>query len=450
MTAASRRFAKVLLTKAMVVMAVVSTVLVPGRSSAAPGDLDPSFGTGGVAILPIGVHSYANAVVIQGDGKILLAGYAYTGGVSGDMMVARLDSLGALDAGFGSGGVVTLPAGKQSIAYALAIQPDDKIVVAGGVFVAADVYDYDFRLARLLPADGQLDSGFGSGGVVVTPSAGTIGVTSLALQPDGKILAGGDGKRKVTAARNPNRDFAVLRYLGDGTSDTSFGIGGRVTLSMGKRIDIAKRLLLQPDGRVVLAGYATGPGRGSMVSARLAANGDLDRSFGGGGRRKLRLVTRLEFAEDAALLADGRIVLAGLSLDPSFLIPQASTTLARLTSSGKLDGTFGSGGASTVAPDAGAYHYVRRIALQTDGSIVAAGSAIRGSGSPTSSDVLLMRFLPGGALDASFGTGGAVRTSFTDQDELFAVALQPDGGIVVAGVGLVSGQSRTIVARYLP
>src|SRR5207244_11932997 len=133
---------------------------------------------------------------------------------------------GALDPTFGSGGVVTLPAGKQSIAYALAIQPDDKIVVGGGVFVAPDVLDYDFRVVRLLPADGDLDPDFGTGGTVVTPAAGTLGVDSIALQPDGKILVGGDGKKKVTA-RNPNRDFMVVRYLDDGTPDASFGVGGR-------------------------------------------------------------------------------------------------------------------------------------------------------------------------------------------------------------------------------
>ena len=440
----SHRVAKLVLASAVLVLAAL-----PARAHAASGDLDPTFGSGGVAVLPIAIHSYANAVAVQSDGKIVVAGYVFGGPPAGDMAVLRLDAAGALDSGFGSGGVVTLPAGKQSIANALALQSDGKIVVGGGVFVASDVFDYDFRIARLLAADGALDAGFGTGGVVVTPAAGTIGVTSLALQPDGKILAAGDGKRKMTA-RNHNRDFMVTRYLDDGTPDTSFGSAGRTVLSMGKRTDVATRVLRQSDGRVVLAGYATGPGRGGMAFARLDASGGLDRAFGNGGRRKLRLFTRLEFADDAALLPDDRILAAGLSVDPTLLIPAASVTLAQLLANGGLDGTFGDGGAATAAPDTGAFHLVRRIALQPDGRIVAAGSAIRGSGSPTSSDVLLMRFLSDGTLDGSFGTGGTVRTSFTDQDELFAVALQPDGGIVVAGVGVVAGQSRTIIARYLP
>jgi uncharacterized delta-60 repeat protein len=428
--------------------AMLVSLLMPLPAVGAPGDLDPTFGTGGVVTLPIAVHSYANALAIQPDGKIVLAGYAYTSGDGGDMAVVRLDAAGALDPGFGTGGLVTLPAGVQSIANAVVLQPDGAIVVGGGSFVAADVFDYDFRLARLLPGDGQPDPAFGTGGVVVTPAAGTTGAVSLALQPDGAIVVGGDGKRKVQA-RSRNRDFVLTRHLGDGSLDSTFGSGGRAVLSMGKRTDVARRVLVQPDGKILAAGYATGPGRGGMVVARVAADGKLDGSFAAGGRRKLRLVTRLEYAEDAALLADGRVLVAGLSVDPVPTLPAAAMTLFRLTTGGRLDTNFGAGGFSSVAPDAGAYHHVRRIAVQPDGKIVAAGSITLGSGDFTP-DVFLARLLGNGTLDASFGTGGIIRTSFTTQDELFDVALQTDGAIVVAGVSVVAGQSRMLVARYLP
>ena len=134
----------------------------PTPSRAAPGDLDTTFGTGGAAILAVGVHSFANALAVQSDGKILAAGYVFSGS-SGDMAVVRVDSTGTLDPTLGSGGVATLPAGMQSIANAIALQPDNKIVVAGGVFTAPDVLDYDFRIVRLLNdglSDGQLDSTF--------------------------------------------------------------------------------------------------------------------------------------------------------------------------------------------------------------------------------------------------------------------------------------------------
>lgn len=428
--------------------AILFALVVPARVSAAPGDLDPTFGTGGVVTLPVAVHSYANAVAMQPDGKIVLAGYAYTSGDGGDMAVVRLDATGALDPGFGAGGLVTLPAGAQSIANAMVLQPDGKIVVAGGSFVAPGVIEYDFRIARLLPADGALDPLFGTGGIVVTPAVGTIGASSVALQADGKIVTGGDGKRKLQA-RSSNRDFVVMRHLADGSVDTAFGSGGRAVISMGKRTDNARRVHVQPDGAIVAAGYAVGPGRAGLVLARLTADGALDGTFAKGGRWKGRLVSRIEYANDAALLADGRILAAGLSVDPIPLIPEAAVTLLRLTPNGRLDTNFGTGGFASHDPDAGSYHHVSRIAVQGDGKIVAVGGITNGSGDFTS-DVFLARFLGNGTLDASFGTGGIVRTSFAMQDQLFDVTLQSDGKIVVAGVSSVVGQSRMLVARYLP
>src|SRR5262249_5796118 len=122
----------------------LAAAFLPTPSRAAPGDLDPTFGTGGAAILAVGVHSFANALAVQSDGKILAATYIFDGS-SGNMGVVRLDSTGALDATFGSGGVVSLPAGMQAIAQAIAIQPtDNKILVAGGGVPDPDLH-YDFR-----------------------------------------------------------------------------------------------------------------------------------------------------------------------------------------------------------------------------------------------------------------------------------------------------------------
>jgi uncharacterized delta-60 repeat protein len=123
-------------------------------------------------------------------------------------------------------------------------------------------------------------------------------------------------------------------------------------------------------------------------------------------------------------------------------------TLAQLTSSGALDPSFGTAGVSSVTPFAQSFNDVHRIVLQPDAKIVGAGG-ISGVNDP--SDVLLTRFLPDGTLDSSFGLGGVVRTLVGTQDEAFGVALQPaDGDILVAGVSVVSGQSRLLLARYLP
>jgi hypothetical protein len=111
---------------------VLTATLCATASHAASGDLDPTFGTGGYVTLALGTHSYANAVAIQDDGKIVAAGYLLNA-APGGMVAVRVDSAGALDATFGTGGVVSLPAGSQALAQAVAIQPaDDKIVVGGG------------------------------------------------------------------------------------------------------------------------------------------------------------------------------------------------------------------------------------------------------------------------------------------------------------------------------
>src|SRR5262249_56731016 len=126
----------------------------------------------------------------------------------------------------------------------IAIQPtDNKILVAGGVVADLDL-DYDFQIVRLLNdglSDGQLDMTFGTGGVVVTSAAGTVGAMSVLVQPDGKILAGGDGKPRLLS-RSRNRDFVVQRYLADGSPDTAFGEGGRTVISMGRRYDLVRSL----------------------------------------------------------------------------------------------------------------------------------------------------------------------------------------------------------------
>ncbi|HYV56777.1 MAG TPA: hypothetical protein VE911_04490 [Candidatus Nitrosopolaris sp.] len=427
----------------------LAAAFLPTPSRAAPGDLDPTFGTGGAAILAVGVHSFANALAVQSDGKILAATYIFDGS-SGNMGVVRLDSTGALDATFGSGGVVSLPAGMQAIAQAIAIQPtDNKILVAGGVVSDPDL-DYDFRIVRLLNdglSDGQLDTTFGTGGVVVTPAAGTIGAMSVVVQPDGKILVGGDGKRHLLS-RSKNRDFVVHRYLADGSPDTGFGEGGGAVISMGRRYDLVRSLLLQPAGAVLAAGYSFAGRSGRFALARLAADGTLDPTFGRNGRAEMRLVTRDDFAQDAALLPDGRILAGGGTVHLTPPVSSLSVTLAQFTSSGTLDPSFGTGGVSSVTPFTSSSNEVVRIALQTDGKIVGAG-AISGLNDPP--DVLLTRFLPDGSLDSSFGSGGVVRTLLTSQDQAFAVAIQPsDGGILVAGSSLVSGQSRMLVLRYLP
>lgn len=166
---------------------------------------------------------------------------------------------GRLDATFGSGGTATADfATGLDYAWAVAVQPDDK-VVAAGVAVGAD---QDFALARW-NVDGTLDPTFGSGGKVTTAiGSGNEFAKSVVLQPDGKIVAGGPSR---TGAYN---EFAVARYLPDGSLDPAFGTGGKVVTSISTGHDYLNAIALQSDGKIVGAGYSNQDGNLEMAVVR--------------------------------------------------------------------------------------------------------------------------------------------------------------------------------------
>lgn len=194
--------------------------------------------------LPWGV-AVARAVAVQPDGRIVIAGGAF--------LVTRFNVDGTLDTGFGSGGSVSVQFGEfewESQANAILVQPDGRIVVAGGSY-----NPYDFALARFDP-DGSLDHGFGHGGMVTTDfNAGLDLINALVLQPDGRLVAAGFGRASHQASINSSH-FALARYESNGALDRSFGKSGRATAEIDDPVfnDFARALAAQPDGRLVAAG----------------------------------------------------------------------------------------------------------------------------------------------------------------------------------------------------
>lgn len=256
------------------------------------GSLDKTFGSGGLVSTDLGSSGdHITSMVVQGDGKIVAAGFT-DGGVTGlDAALARYNADGSLDATFGVGGTVTDDFGGEDQVHGLVLQPDGKLVVAGGM--GPVVGGVRFFLARY-NADGSLDGSFGMGGKVTTmlsdPSGD--GAIDLALQPDGKLIAAG--------AR------FLVRYNVDGSVDPSFGAAGEV-----KNGDIERRMwaiALQPDGMIVAAG-SFDVARFFYVT-RLHFDGSRDTSFGTNGE------TFTDFGGDdeamaVALQSDGNIVAVG-------------------------------------------------------------------------------------------------------------------------------------------
>jgi uncharacterized delta-60 repeat protein len=334
---------------------------------------------------------------------------ALTGMLASSALMSCVEAAaGDLDPTFGLGGKVTTDFfGNVDFANAVAVQPDGKIVAAGQAsFPGQSVYG----LARY-NSDGSLDSTFGSGGLVTTAFGQFSAADAVVLQPDGKIVAAGSAS---------SGGFGLARYNSDGSLDSTFGVGGRVTTDFFGGGDAANAVVLQPDGKIIAAGAAF-TGQTVYGLARYNSDGSLDPTFGSGG-----LVTtafgQFDIATAVVLQPDGKIVAAGRG-GPDF-------TLARYNSDGSLDSTFGVGGRVTTdffGNEDGAW----AMALQPDGKIVAAGFATR---SGEDIDFALARYNSDGSLDPTFGLGGKVTTDFFGfADPALAVVLQPDGKIVAAG-----------------
>lgn len=342
-------------------------------------------------------------------------------GVIGDADVTDVNVIcftqppsGSLDVGFGSDGRVTegLPAG----ADAIALQSDGKIVALGGN-----------RLARYNP-DGSVDAAFGAAGQVAVSFSGIQDeAADLELQIDGKIVVVGASR---PGGINSRDDFAIARFNADGTLDSGFGTAGKAYVDFLGGHDDATAAIVQPDGGILVIGYAATDVGGSefdFAVARLTAAGVLDTSFDSDGRATADVAGELDQAYAAALQSDGAIVLAGeVRADRS---DPDDVGLARFTANGALDTTFGSGGTVHIsyADDS---DQADDVALQADGKIVIAGSALVGS----TADFLIARLNADGSRDDSFGAEGLVTTPFgTLQDFARALLVQPDGAIVAAG-----------------
>jgi uncharacterized delta-60 repeat protein len=263
------------------VAALAVVLLLPLNVGAlGPGDLDTSFSRDGKVTTDFGSPSdRALALALQPDSKLVVAGVSLASG-SNDFALARYHRDGALDTTFGAGGTVRtdfVPAfgGSSDVAYALALQPDGKIVVAG---VSNGNGSNDFALARY-HHDGALDTTFGAGGTVTTDFGGNDIAYAVALQPDGKIVLAG---HSASSGFPPPAIFALARYTATGALDPSFGSGGKVTTDFcsfnvcENTHDQAYALVIQPDGKIVAAGIVRVHGAGVFALARYTTTGDLD------------------------------------------------------------------------------------------------------------------------------------------------------------------------------
>jgi uncharacterized delta-60 repeat protein len=415
----------------------VATLALVQVASATPGDLDPTFGTGGKVLTafaePTNTHNYAtaHAVALQADGKIIVVGHlvrqegppffnAYV-----DFALARYNPDGSLDPGFGSGGKVTTDFdGHWDEAYAVAVQSDGKIVVAG-------TSTGDFALARY-NTDGSLDAGFNSGGKVRIDydyrfegsSAYAVGI----LDVNNAVVAGDRANSVYPQSSFMYADYDL--YYG-GSLNGHFGDAGVV------------QRYIAPDWRIfwynaVWAIAVKAGGAGSFISAGITKADDdsaayfaiasydhyglPDQTFGDHGSPVLTDFGTKAGARAVAIQPDGKIVAVGGWT--------GTEALARYNTNGSLDTNFGSGG--KIVTNAGE---ARGVAVQPDGKIIVGGG--------WGGDFVLFRRNPDGSLDPTFGVGGKAVTGL--MAALEAITLQPDGKIIAVG----SSGGGFALARYI-
>ena len=419
------------------------------------GALDTTFGTGGLAFATVGPSSVGNEVVIQADGKIIVAGYTEVGGGGQlDFAVARFHPNGTLDTSFDGDGKVQTPIGTSlDLAYTAAIQADGKIVVAGGTRGA--VRD-DFGVVRY-NTDGSLDTSFdGDGKVVTSISVDNDFAQAMVIQPDGKIIVVGETEVQ-------GHSFGVVRYNPDGSLDTSFDGDGKVTTSVRDTADydLPYKVMLQPDGKIVVAGRSLANAQSDFDFAlvRYNADGSLDPTFDGDGKLTTP-VSPVASSDDGAfgiaLQPDGKIVVAG---NAYYSMNSGDCAVLRYNANGSLDTTFDGDGKAFIS-FGNLTEALLDVVIQPDGKIVTAGHKsnftgppIQGAAGASLGDLTVARLNPNGSLDTTFDGDGKVITEppINGTMAAFSMKLLPNGKVIAAGYKRDTGATGTefALARYM-
>jgi uncharacterized delta-60 repeat protein len=417
-------------------LALLLLVMIAGPATALPGELDASFGEGGVVTTTFVKSAFVGAMVIQPDGKIVAAGS--NGYLHAHFALARYNPNGSLDASFGGDGrVLTSLTGRFDRATAVALQADGKIVAAG----RGGGYRGRFAVARY-NTDGSLDLSFGGDGKVLTNlSRKDDAAQAVGIEPDGSIVTAG------FAGGTEHGRFALVRYAADGSLDPSFGGDGKVLTNLTRGNDFAAGMAIQTDGLIITAGRADGGG-GRVALVRYALDGSLDTTFGGDGKVFTNFSRWDDYASSVLIQADGQILVAGTAGEKYNWFSDTKFALARYDTDGPLDPTFGGDG-RVVANVTGQPDYANAVGIQSDGKIVVAGTVVS-TASCCEAFTVLARFTSSGPFDHAFGDDGKVFTPYQVSQGALAVAVQPDGKIVVAGAAeCFSAECRFSLLRYL-
>lgn len=347
--------------------------------------------------------------------------------------ITSFSQAGSLDVTFGTAGIVTTSFGASalSVSKSMAIQTDGKIVVAGNSDINNIGGNLDFAIARY-NTDGGLDITFDADGKLTTAfGSSDDAANSVVIQTDGKIIVAGYSRI------GSHNVFAIARYNTDGSLDNTFDGDGKVTTAFAGSIgNIINSIVLQTDGKIVVAGSNHNGSTLDFALARYNTDGSLDNTFDGDGKLTTAIGSSDDIAYSIALQTDGKIVVAG----NSDIGGNIDFALARYNTNGSLDNTFDGDGKLTTS--IGFAQNAAGLAIQTDGNILIAGS--------DGSNFVAARYNTTGSLDNTFDGDGIVITPVgtSNSAEANSIDIQTNGKIIVAGFAFVGAGRDFALVRY--
>jgi uncharacterized delta-60 repeat protein len=344
-----------------------------------------------------------------------------------------------LDSTFDQDGLVFTDAvSTDESIYALAVQPDGKIIASGTAVLASVIIPtvgYDFCTVRYNP-NGSIDQTFGNNGVVVTDVAGYYdGTNDVIVQPDGKILLTGQGQDSIGETR-----YCCIRYNSDGSYDNTFGNNG-ISMPL-NLISTAQCISLQSDHKILLGGGVNVSSNQNFFLARLNVNGSVDTSFGNAGTFEYDINNEECYITSMVIQPDHKIVVSGRHLDGS---NYNKFIVMRLDSNGVLDNSFGINGVATTDVGNG---IPLEVQLNFFGDILVSGT----SGTFGSNEYMcLVKYKSNGSLDTSFSNDGMAFTQVECSSDAFALTIRAGNKYLVSGVTtdcLTPGFAEFALAQY--
>lgn len=395
------------------------------RTRLAAGALDPGFGTDGIVLADFGAGHNRINAVVPLPDGRILVGGTASRGGL-SIALARYDAAGALDPSFGDGGVVVTLEAQGPDRNGAELR--DLVRTPSGDIVAlacVGVIPPCDWAVARYSADGVLDRSFGGGVVFLT---GDRSPSAVVATSDGGVVVLGNG----FADDHGGPDYVLWKLTATGEIDRTFGAGGRVAIDVAE--DEGEALLPLPDGRLLVGG-CTGE---AFTLLRLLPNGTLDGSF---GRAGVAIYDDPSLAGTITTIAsgpDGTFVAGGI-------VDHAEAgAIVRVDGDGALDPRFGVGGIAPLGP---ARRFdVRELVLERDGAVLATAGIVDGAGIPA---FAVLRLAPDGVPDADWGPDGILTTRIGDLAESTAIGIAPDGGILVGGLAIEQGNVFFALARYL-